>query len=409
MRTLLFILVLPVCAWSQKSPGRSAGNVTEPPKIEIPYFKTDSFVVLLSQARSENKLIFIDGYTTWCGPCKWMERNVFTNDTVAQFYSEHFICTRIDMEHGEGPLIAKRYSVFCYPQYLFLDGNGMVVHRGSGAQPVGAFLSLGQIALSPDTRFDAVERTYRSGAFGPQDFIRYLLLRQASCLPTDSLVMQYEQSLQPHDMTNRMSWSLLVQFIRDPRSRLFLNMLRNSNEYAKLYTQDSVETLIEGVCQDALMRQLWKTPIDTMTYQTIQRDLRASGYPMAERICMRADIDLYGYLKQWDRCVAAATVYIKRYGENADYHLLNNCAWMVYLHRSNTEELNLALLWAQRSVALAPQSFNTDTYAALLYKLGRYAEAKTWAEISIKLGKEVGVDITETENLLQMIKEKLNQ
>ena len=59
-------------------------------------------------AASTQKLIFIDCYTTWCGPCKWMSANIFTNDTVAQFYNRNFLCLKMDMEKGEGKSIARK-------------------------------------------------------------------------------------------------------------------------------------------------------------------------------------------------------------------------------------------------------------------------------------------------------------
>src|ERR1700741_2052577 len=67
------------------------------------------------KAKQENKLIFLDCYATWCGPCKWMASHVFTNDTVANFFNRTFVCVAQDMEKGEGLELAKTYSVKNYP------------------------------------------------------------------------------------------------------------------------------------------------------------------------------------------------------------------------------------------------------------------------------------------------------
>jgi thiol:disulfide interchange protein len=63
-------------------------------------FESGTWSQIKAKAKAENKLIFLDAYTTWCGPCKWMARNVFTNDTVAQFYNATFVNAKIDMEAG---------------------------------------------------------------------------------------------------------------------------------------------------------------------------------------------------------------------------------------------------------------------------------------------------------------------
>src|SRR5476649_1062437 len=77
-------------------------------------FDHSTWAELLAKAKQQNKMIFVDAYTTWCGPCKWMAKNVFTNDTVAEFYDKTFICAKIDMEKGEGPELAKKYEVRAY-------------------------------------------------------------------------------------------------------------------------------------------------------------------------------------------------------------------------------------------------------------------------------------------------------
>jgi len=71
----------------------------------------------------ENKLVFVDCFTTWCGPCKYMDANVFTNDSVADYFNDNFINVKLDMEKGEGEVFAGRYRVRSYPTYMFLVCN----------------------------------------------------------------------------------------------------------------------------------------------------------------------------------------------------------------------------------------------------------------------------------------------
>lgn len=41
-------------------------------------FQELPFKDLIAKAKKENKIVFIDAFTSWCGPCKMMERNIFT-------------------------------------------------------------------------------------------------------------------------------------------------------------------------------------------------------------------------------------------------------------------------------------------------------------------------------------------
>ncbi len=49
----------------------------------IKFEKTLSWPEICEKAQKENKYIFVDCYTTWCGPCKKMDQEVYLNDTWA--------------------------------------------------------------------------------------------------------------------------------------------------------------------------------------------------------------------------------------------------------------------------------------------------------------------------------------
>ena len=59
-------------------------------------FRDLTFGQALEQARTENKLVFMDCYTSWCGPCKNMLKNVFTLPEAGEFMNAHFVCVKYD-------------------------------------------------------------------------------------------------------------------------------------------------------------------------------------------------------------------------------------------------------------------------------------------------------------------------
>ena len=109
-------------------------------------FESGTWEEIKTKSARENKLIFLDAYASWCGICKRMEKNVFTDDTVADFYNTNFINARIDMESGEGTVLAKHYNVNVYPTLLFIDGQGKVIHRAEGMHQAQEFLELARDA-----------------------------------------------------------------------------------------------------------------------------------------------------------------------------------------------------------------------------------------------------------------------
>lgn len=115
----------------------------EDPKKGIKFFE-GTFQEALTEAKETNKLIFLDAYAAWCGPCKRMSAYVFTNEQVGEYYNENFINVKMDMEKGEGPVLAQQLRVSAYPTLFFINGEGKVTYNHVGYLPVDGFLNLGK-------------------------------------------------------------------------------------------------------------------------------------------------------------------------------------------------------------------------------------------------------------------------
>lgn len=107
-------------------------------------FKKESWNDVLKMAKKENKLIFLDIYATWCGPCKRLKANTFSNAEVGKLYNDKFINVALDGEKGEGVELARKYAVRSYPTLLFLDSNGNIVTRTGGYHNPEEFIELGK-------------------------------------------------------------------------------------------------------------------------------------------------------------------------------------------------------------------------------------------------------------------------
>jgi len=103
-------------------------------------FEHGTFNEALKKAKAENKLLFIDGYAVWCGPCKKMATTVFLEEEVGKYYDENLIALKVDVERGEGPAIKRKYGITGLPGYVFIDGDGNVVYRFNAAMPKDKFM-----------------------------------------------------------------------------------------------------------------------------------------------------------------------------------------------------------------------------------------------------------------------------
>ena len=96
----------------------------------------------LAKAKKENKIIFVDFYTTWCAPCKFMSANVFTDKEVGAYFNSNFINVKIDAEKQELMLV-KQSNITAYPTLAFFNPSGELFFRKMGGMDVAAFLVLG--------------------------------------------------------------------------------------------------------------------------------------------------------------------------------------------------------------------------------------------------------------------------
>src|SRR4051812_37943715 len=92
-------------------------------------FEQSPLSASLLKAKSENKLVFVDCFTVWCGPCKQMAKNIFTIDTVGTFFNKNFVNVQLDMEKGEGKAALIKYHIEAFPSFLLLDGDGNLVYK----------------------------------------------------------------------------------------------------------------------------------------------------------------------------------------------------------------------------------------------------------------------------------------
>ena len=141
MKKVVCLLLLLVATTSLLVAGKGSANA---PKEEGIQFTETTWKEVLKRAKAEKKIVFLDAYASWCGPCKMLQKNVFTKKDVGDYFNRQFINVKMDMEKGEGPALSQVYPLEAYPTLLFIDGNGRVVKKVIGYQSPEQLLSIGQ-------------------------------------------------------------------------------------------------------------------------------------------------------------------------------------------------------------------------------------------------------------------------
>ena len=138
-------------------------------------FETLSLQEALVKAKKEKKLVFVDCYTTWCGPCKTMVEKVFPNKRVGDVLNKGCVPVKYDMETEEGKIIANKYGVKVFPTYLILKPDGTLQHKAVGAVWEDDFLMRLGRWLHPRKSRNYLERRYVAGKANTREKMLYLL------------------------------------------------------------------------------------------------------------------------------------------------------------------------------------------------------------------------------------------
>ena len=210
-------------------------------------FETLSFQEALDKAKAGNRLLFVDCYTAWCGPCKMLAKDVFTKNEVADYFNEHFVSLKVDCEKGEGPELAKRFGVNSYPTLLFINGEGKVVNKILGASRPDIFLEKVKKGLDPNNSLSAKEKRYESGerarAFVLDLIASYSKVRNTKKATQVSLELL--SSLEEKEMLTREIWEVIRNYyVSTYGSKWWDFILEHSDEYAALVGKEAVAAKI---------------------------------------------------------------------------------------------------------------------------------------------------------------------
>lgn len=236
MKKLIFVLVAVVLLFSFGQ---------EPKEI---HFVQGNFKDILEQASKAKKLVFVDCYTSWCAPCKWMEKNVFINDEVSSLYNSSFINYKIDMEKGEGPELAKKYGVRSYPTYLFLNDKGELIHRASSKMSALEFIKEGKSALDPKKSVGILSQKYADGQLSNEELSNYAIaLKKLRDPKTDEVFGNLMSKVDAAWLKSSSGFKLMENFVYEETSELFQVLDQNKAYFVSLAGQEAVNKVYQKV------------------------------------------------------------------------------------------------------------------------------------------------------------------
>lgn len=317
LKTILPALALLLCRLTATAQEQAAG---------VTFTVGKTFNEALAQAKTEGRMLFVDCYTSWCGPCRMMSTKVFPQKTVGDFFNSKFVNIKIDMEKGEGPALAKRFGVRAYPTFLFLDADGKEVNRIVGGEPDAAkFLTMVKDGLGKNS-LSAMTQRYDGGERDTTFLLDYIdVLGNAynnakSNEVTVALLNGHEADM----LTNRRMYNAFLSYNNSPLTPAFSYVLAHKEEFYARYDKTRLDRTI-GMTWMMYPRTLLKKNADgTATFDRAAMDsyvnvMRKNKVDNIDEIVLMSDINVAEATGRWDDFAALCSKYIKDYPANDMY------------------------------------------------------------------------------------------
>lgn len=398
-------------------------------------FEKGTWTEIKQKAKKEKKFIFLDCYTSWCKPCKVMEKEVFANDSIAKFYNQNFICVKQDMENNVGSILGKQYEIGLYPTFLFIDANDSIHYRTEGYKSVQEFLIIGKKALKKENDKEAKVSSTKKEQIAitdineiknlakkdflqaypyicenidllDEDYIQKIISENWYNYPmeTSNLIEFYYKRLSIENIFSDKYINFLALNLCNSDSHLLYLLINNPKLLPKKCTKDSVMLIIEKVLRREINLMNFNNDADLVSYRKLNKILLK--YPLlVSKLSFNlfmADQKYYKITKEWDNYALLYTTEREKYIK--DEYQYNEISWLFYQYVNNQIYLQKSIEWMQKVVLSKPQADYYFTLANLLAKVGKKEEAIKVLTNGINLMKTANEDTSLYEETLAKIK-----
>lgn len=259
----------------------------------------------------EDKLLFVDCFTTWCGPCKRLSKVVFKDSLVADYFNRHFVNLKMDMEKDEGVELRKKYGVHAYPTLLFINSSGEVVYRLVGAEDALELLKKVKLGVESGG-LSGLKKRYEAGdrdlAF-ISGYINALSAanreQEAGQVAADFLQGREQKMLEDEDY-----FLVFYYYVHDVNSSAFQYVVNHQKEIADKFPRQGA-SLDRRLLEDWIAGSYAYLKVDESNHCTFdEQGLDAYVAKMKQMNVAEADmigeslrLSRDGIMKQWDSFV----------------------------------------------------------------------------------------------------------
>lgn len=372
--------------------------IGQPSEKGIHFEHGTTWQAVLAKAKKENKYIFVDAFTTWCGPCKAMAKNIFPQEEVGQFFNANFINLKVQLDttandnievklwYKDAHDIMVNYQVKVFPTYLFISPNGMLVHRAVGASDAATFIQKGKNALDPTKQYYTLLQHYKAGDQKPG------LLKMLAEAATEAYELEAASEFAgkyfrtQSDLFTAENVAFLNKFTNNTSDTGFTLMLKNPEKFEAVLGKAEARTKVRFMILGSdLLPKIFNAP-GVPQWEEITTNAEKLYGPAGKEAVASAKLYYYQREGQWNEFAEALMNYTQAYPDNLRPLELNYFARSVLENCDDRACLERAVEMGKKAAEVSDPAYK-DTYANLLYKAGKKVEAIKAQEEAIALAK----------------------
>lgn len=295
------------------------------------------------KARVEEKLIFVDAFASWCGPCKRMAASVFPQEKVGAYFNVNFINLKIDMEKPENAEFAGKFPVSAYPTLMFIDATGKLVQKAVGAKDADQLLDFAQKVIGRNDKSGDYEVAYNEGKRDPEFLLDYVRALNAAGKPSLKITNEYLGA--QSDLTTDINLRFLHEGAVEADSRVFDLLLKHQSKVAALVGTEKVNARIESACKKTLKKAIeFKSEA---LLDEAKSKMKAGVPARAEAFAYDADMSYYSATKDVKNYLKAAQAYQKGDVKNNSARLHDLVISLLRAFPDESKVLDQAQKWSK--------------------------------------------------------------
>lgn len=325
----------------------------------------------LAKAKAEQKLIFVDAFASWCGPCKLMASSVFPDPKVGDYFNANFIALKIDMEKPENAEFAGKYPVRAYPTLYFIDAEGKVVQKNVGALMADQLIEFGKKALGATDASVDYEKGYAEGNRDPQFLYDYVCALNRAGKPSLKITNEYLNTQK--DLTTPFNLRFILEGAVEADSRVFDLLLKHRDAIAKVETPDKVNARIEVAAKNTVRKAIEYR--DETLLNEAKTKYAAARPERARTFGYDADMKYFAAVKDSKNFLKAAAGYRKDEVKNNAALLHDLVVGLLRAFPDDMKVLDQAEKWAESAAETGGLPEYYLTWGETLRRLGKKDQA----------------------------------